>query len=169
MKKTKVIIADDMEPILIYLENVLSSIEEIQIVGKALNGNDLVNSVINNKPDLVITDEQMPECSGTGAINKLNEMKIRTKYVLITGYDDPLVNIQAKKLGVAKVIKKPILDDKTFIEHIKEIINDDAVSLEKAENEVIIINKKQTNQETKEDIKKNTLKDVFRGIFKKGK
>ena len=90
---------------------------------------------------------------------------IKTKYVLITGYDDPLVNIQAKKLGVLKVIKKPILDDNTFIKHIKECINCNCLQGKEQLEEVVIDNEVKEN----ENRNKNIIKDILKVIFRYGK
>ena len=95
--KTKIVIADDMEPILLYLEKILSDIPEFEVIGKAKNGNELVDLVINNEPQLVITDVEMPVCSGIQAIEKLNELKIKTKYILVTGNGTSVMTYGAKK------------------------------------------------------------------------
>lgn len=118
----KVVIADDIEPILLYLEKVISGIPGVEVVGKAKNGNELIELVRKNKPQLVITDLEMPECDGMKAIKELNYQGVKTKYVILTGNTSYLLIDKEKQLGVLKVIKKPILDDEKFIEQIKEIV-----------------------------------------------
>lgn len=120
--KTKIVIADDMEPILLYLEKLLSDIPEFEVVGKARNGNELVDLVINNEPQLVITDVEMPGCSGIQAIEKLNELKIKTKYILVTGNGASVMTCKAKKMGIMKIITKPITNDEKFIKQVKDVM-----------------------------------------------
>ena len=117
---TKIVIADDMEPILLYLEKVISAEPEFEIVGKAKNGYELVELVKKYNPQLVITDEEMPEFSGIQAIEELNRLGIKTKYILVTGNGSCIITCKARNVGILRVIKKPILDNKKFIEQIKE-------------------------------------------------
>lgn len=122
INNTNIIIADDMEPILLYLEKVISNVPEFKLVGMAKNGKELIELVSNSRPELVITDLEMPEYNGIEAIEELNKRNIKTKYILITGNYDYIISSDIKTLGIEKVIKKPILDDKKFIEQIKEVI-----------------------------------------------
>ena len=130
--KTKIVLADDMEPILLYLEKILSDIPEFEVIGKAKNGNELVDLVINNEPQLVITDVEMPGYSGIQAIEKLNELKIKTKYILVTGNGTSIMTCKAKSMGVIKIITKPITNDEKFIEQVKEVVSS------KGEEEILI-------------------------------
>lgn len=162
MNKIKTVIADDLDPILKYLEKVLSDTQEYEIIGKATNGKKLIQIAEKEKPELIISDEQMPECSGTEAIKQLIEKNIKSKYILITGHDDPEINVQAKKLGIAKVIIKPILDDKKFVEQVREAlhIDNDTDNTEQNETEKII--RYDEINEKKDSVFKKLLKLLFR-------
>lgn len=141
---TKIVIADDMEPILLYLEKVISEYKEIEIVGKAKNGNELVDLVLKEHPDVVITDVQMPECSGIEAVEKLNVLGVNTKYIFITGNENAINTCDLKKLGILATIRKPITDDKIIIQKIKEVIEintDEKILENNKENEKRIIDR----------------------------
>lgn len=159
----KVVIADDVEPILLYLEKIISEVEEFEIVGKAKNGNELVDLVINNKPEIVITDIEMPECNGLQAIEKLSSQNIKSKYVILTGNTSYLLTDRDKQLGILKVIKKPILDDNKFIGQIRDI----AMVEEKME-----IEEKKDWEEVKQELtpyqrkKENILIRIINKIFR---
>jgi len=118
----KIVIADDMEPILLYLEKVISKEQDFKVVGKASNGEELIELVVSYKPDLVITDVEMPKCDGIQAIEELNKMNIKTKYIIVTGNYSSIMTSKAKEIGILGVIKKPILDDKKLISQIKEAL-----------------------------------------------
>ena len=83
-KKIKILIADDMEAILQYLEKVISEVKDFEIVAKAQNGRELVELVTKYNPDIVLTDIEMPECSGIEAIEELDKLKVKSKHVIIT-------------------------------------------------------------------------------------
>lgn len=125
----KIVIADDVEPILLYLEKIISDVPEFEVVGKAKNGSELIELVIKNEPHIVITDIEMPECSGIEAIKQLNSQGFRAKYIILTGNTGCLLTDKDKQLGILKIIKKPIMDEEKFIQQIKDI-----VILEEVEN-----------------------------------
>ncbi len=127
INNTKVVIADDMEPILLYIEKLLSEINEIQLVGKAKNGKELVEIVCMKKPDLVITDVEMPKYTGIQAIEELNKLGVNSKYILITSNGNAIITSKANEMGILTVIKKPILDDKKFIEQIRKHITNENI------------------------------------------
>ena len=69
----KIIIADDHDVIIDGLIALLSTEEDLQVVGRANNGKQLLE-IIKNKPvDLIILDIDMPEMNGVEAAKKLKE------------------------------------------------------------------------------------------------
>lgn len=158
-----IIIADDMEPILIYFDKVISSVPEFNIVGKAANGKELVELVKKHNPDLVITDVEMPECSGIQAIEELNKLNIKTKYIVVTGSALTIINNKAE-LGIAKTISKPIIDDEKFIQEVKDVINakvDENILTENKVEEKAIIKCENANIK-KENIFIRIIKKILR-------
>lgn len=130
----KILIADDLEPILLYLEKIISDTPEFELVGKAKSGTELIEKVLEFKPDLVITDLEMPDGDGFYAISELNKRNVDTKYIVLTGSDNSLVICKSKDLGIMKVIKKPILDSAKFVQQIKTVVNTQKPALENFQN-----------------------------------
>lgn len=160
VNSTRVVIADDMEPILIYLEKILSREDDFEVIGKAKDGEELIEIIKEQKPDLVITDQEMPKCNGLDAIKELNDEEIKTNYILITGNSLIMSNYE-KQLGVLKIIRKPILDDKKFIEQIRNSL--------KTKDENNIIESKIPKNETKvysKDKKHKNIKEILNKFFK---
>ena len=56
MGKLTCAIADDNERMLQLLEDVLHTDEEIQVVGKAHNGEEILNVIKEKEPDVVLLD-----------------------------------------------------------------------------------------------------------------
>jgi len=154
---TRVVIADDMEPILLYLEKVISEVPEFEVVAKAKDGKELIEHVLEHKPDLVITDVEMPELSGTQVVEELNKQKIKTRYIFITGNGNSLITTKAKEMGILKVIKKPILDDEKFISQIKEALQ---------QNNLIEEKKLELQLSYEENKKENIIMKIIKKIFK---
>lgn len=99
----KVLIADDDEDSRMMLSFVLQ--EEGWEVYEACNGKEALEKVIEEKPDLLILDNRMPELSGVEVYQYLQAEGINIAVVLATayGYLDEL----ASSLGVEYFIHKP--------------------------------------------------------------
>ena len=108
MEKIKIIVADDVNIILERIVSIVSKIEGIELVGIATNGQEELNKIINLKPDLVITDNQMPILNGIDVIEKINNEyseQYKTDFILVTA--DRNLMLRAVKL---KVYSVPVLD-----------------------------------------------------------
>lgn len=162
--KIKIVIADDMKPILLYLEKLISSVPEFEIVGKAQNGNELVDLVVKNEPQIVITDVEMPECNGIQAIERLNELKIKTKYILVTGSNDCIMTCKASKMGILGIIKKPITDDDKFIKKLKNVM--DSKTEENIQSHSKTVQKELMKKQFEKKKKENIMKKIINKILK---
>ena len=61
MDKLNVAIADDNEIMLQMLDHIVSSDEELLVVGKAGDGEELIEIIREKKPDVVLLDIIMPK------------------------------------------------------------------------------------------------------------
>lgn len=85
----KIIIADDHDVIIDGLTALLSTEINLQIVGRANNGKQLLE-IIKNKPvDLIILDIEMPEMNGVEATEKLKIKYPELKVLVLTMYNSP--------------------------------------------------------------------------------
>lgn len=72
------------------------------------NGRDGVLSAIENKPNVVITDYQMPGMSGIEVIQQIKSKLPNTPIILMTAYDEMQLTIKAIQVGAFDYIEKPI-------------------------------------------------------------
>ena len=86
MRKIRVLLADDHEPILAKVRMVLG--EDFDIVGAVCNGRDAVTEVRRLDPDILIIDLAMPVLNGLEAASQLLSRKVRTKIVFLTVHED---------------------------------------------------------------------------------
>lgn len=87
MGKLTCAIADDNERMLQLLEDVLHTDEEIQVVGKAHNGEEILNVIKEKEPDVVLLDIIMPKLDGLTVMEKANQDAAITKkpaFIVIT-------------------------------------------------------------------------------------
>lgn len=92
-----------------------------QISGEADNGEDALELIRSQRPDLVITDIRMPVLDGLGLIRQLiEEDEEPPAFVIISGYDDFSYAQQAVRYGVHDFILKPI-DEGEFTEMLRRL------------------------------------------------
>lgn len=58
--------------------------------------------------DLVMTDEVMPELTGTRLARRLHRLRPELPILLVTGYSGPVSLEEAQHLGIREVLKKPL-------------------------------------------------------------
>lgn len=130
MRKLRIIIAEDEPVILNVYKSIVNKRDDYEIVGTAINGKEEEDLIYNVKPDVVITDNQMPEQNGIDVIEKIHnsDMAFKPKFILITGdYRDRNFLDKCEKLQVERVMGKPINYDALdfLLTDLKVIIEDE--------------------------------------------
>lgn len=105
----KVLICDDNKNFTGIMKEYLSSQDDIEVVGIAVNGRDAVEKILNCEPDVVLLDVVMPELDGLGVMEKLVESKIERmpKVILQSAISQDKVIREALSLGAYCFILKP--------------------------------------------------------------
>lgn len=142
-KKIKVIIADDIERIAEMNKGIAVNNENIEVIGLAYNGKDELDMILKLKPDLVITDNKMPEMNGIDVIEQINNMHIENKpeFILVTGDYGMELAIKCRELGVFAIVNKLSSEDdlanaiKEFVEYGINI-HQENISTTKKEEEI---------------------------------
>ena len=71
MGEIRVAIADDNERILELLGEIINSDRELNLVGKANNGEDMCSVIKEKEPDVVLLDLGLPDMDGVEVIKKI--------------------------------------------------------------------------------------------------
>jgi two-component system LytT family response regulator/two-component system response regulator LytT len=101
------VLADDEQLATDELAYLLREFAEIEVVGKATNGLDAVDRILDTEPDLVFLDVQMPGLDGIGVIRRLRELNAHLPYfILVTAYDQYAV--EAFRLEALDYLLKPV-------------------------------------------------------------
>ncbi len=133
--KTKIIIVDDEYLIRNLIRNCIDWDElEVEIIGEASNAHECLMLIEKDRPDIILTDINMPLTNGLDMTQHIIEKYSGIKVIVITGYDKFEYAKRSVKLGISDFILKPIDDDE-----LKEAILKlkDKIQKEKAEiNEV---------------------------------
>ena len=103
----KVMIADDENYMLEAMENLIDWKKmECQLVYKAKNGQELLEQINKNCPDIIITDIKMPLLSGIEIAKYVYENHIRAKVIILSAYADFQYAQEAIKYDVCGYIIK---------------------------------------------------------------
>ena len=115
---TKILLIDDHQIVLDGMESLLAEIPDVEVIGRATNGQDGLRYIISLRPDLVLLDLNMPIMNGMvvakAAKEKMPEVKIIIlslhheasiiQHLIKTGVDGYLLK-NADKTEVLKAIK----------------------------------------------------------------
>ena len=108
MRKLKVLIADDIEIIVKINQQIVEKNNHIEVVGLAFNGQQEYDMILKLKPDIVITDNQMPEMNGVEVADKIinSDLAFPPKFILVTADSGFDFNEKCKNIGISKVVNK---------------------------------------------------------------
>lgn len=82
-----------------------------QIVGEAADGISGLECINELRPHLIVTDMKMPGLDGAQLLQKLTELSIPSKVIVVSGYYDYNYAHQALSSHVADYLLKPIKED----------------------------------------------------------
>lgn len=162
-EKLNVAIADDNEKILCMLGDILEQDKEINIVGKAKNGEEAINIIREKQPDIMLIDLIMPKFDGLTVMDKINKdtsIKKRPSFIVMSAIGQETITDNAFAMGASYYIMKPF-DNDMVINRIKSIkINN---------NKKIHENRKiNVNENKSEYIERNLESDVTNIIHELG-
>jgi DNA-binding NarL/FixJ family response regulator len=86
--KIKVLLADDHPLVIAGIRRTLEQNDDIEIVGEAHSGPELMQLVERRSPDVALMDLRMPGVIGTDAIERLHESRPDLKMVVLSACDD---------------------------------------------------------------------------------
>lgn len=104
--KIRVVIADDHPIVRDGLRKLLSIEEDIDVVGEAADGQELLDNMESWHPDVILLDLRMPNTDGLTALQMLNSTNNPAKVIILTASEDKNEFVQAMKLGCAGIVLK---------------------------------------------------------------
>lgn len=105
-RKGRVLVVDDEENILRMLERLLT-VSGYEVT-TTVNGFEAINLIARQRPDVVLLDLDMPVLNGPDTLKKIQEFDAPPPVIIITGYPDSDLMMQAINLGPVLVLPKPV-------------------------------------------------------------
>ncbi|GEL06095.1 response regulator [Rummeliibacillus sp. G93] len=132
MNRIKAVIAEDDFRIADIHEKYLSTFDEIDVVGKALNGEQTLELIKLKQPDLLILDVFFPDMMGTDLLPLIRKDFPKVDIIMITAATDKVFIETALNYGVIHYLIKPVNRER-FDEVISEYIKRHSILLSNQE------------------------------------
>ena len=104
----KILIADDQELIRQSLLIILNSVEDFYVTDTAADGEEVIQSVKREKPDVILMDIRMPKMDGVICTQILKDKYPDIKIIILTTFDDDQYVFDALKFGASGYLLKGI-------------------------------------------------------------
>jgi DNA-binding NarL/FixJ family response regulator len=101
-----VLLADDHAMVREGMSEMLSTDEDIEVVGEAENGQEAVELVRKLKPDVVILDIEMPVMGAQAALTRMLKMSPLPKVIIVTVFADPRLVQELLGRGASAYLSK---------------------------------------------------------------
>lgn len=117
----KVAIADDNREFAGIMEEFLRNQEDIDLVGVAYNGEEILTILEEQKPDVVILDIIMPHLDGIGVLERINAAGgRRPKIIMLTAFGQESITQRVVELGADYYVLKPFNMD-VLVNRIRQL------------------------------------------------
>lgn len=126
MAKIRVGIADDNKDFCEILTDFFEAQQNLEIVFIAHDGNQTVEAVLKEKPDVLILDMIMPYLDGLGVLERLNviEMESFPKVIMLSAVGQESITQKAIHLGAEYYVVKPF-DLTILVKRINQLVGED--------------------------------------------
>lgn len=151
------LIADDEKVIRESLAECLNWEEiGIRVVGCCANGLEALDAILDETPDIVMTDIKMPGLDGLELIEKIQDIDRDIEFIVLSGYREFDFAQKAIKLGVRRYLLKPVSE-----EQVLESVLDAADSCERRRSIKVTM---EENKKLQIQVEQLFFDDVNRGI-----
>jgi DNA-binding NarL/FixJ family response regulator len=122
MKEITLLIVDDHPLFRQGVSDALALEEGFRVVGQAADGKHALELIRDLDPDIAVLDVNLPEMNGQQITHQVTQERLRTRILLLTGYDDVEQAIHAAHAGAAAYCAKDI-QPQNLISIIREVAN----------------------------------------------
>jgi len=119
MRRTRVLLADDHMIVAQGLGSLLK--DEFDLVGTVADGSKLFEAARTLRPDVIVSDIDMPILSGIDALRKLQEERIEAKVIFLTMHSEGYLASEALRAGASGFLLKSSAGEE-LITAIQEVV-----------------------------------------------
>jgi DNA-binding NarL/FixJ family response regulator len=108
LTRLRVIVGDNQPLILTGIRGALAGVDDIEIVGEASSGRQLLPLVARTSPHLVLLDLHLPDFDGLGCLERIRAEHPKVKVIMLADVADPVEVAAALEQGARGLIIKSI-------------------------------------------------------------
>lgn len=106
MTEIKTVLIDSDQPSLIRLQELLAKFNGIEILGTFENSNEGLDFILENEPDIVFIQIEMPNLSGLDVADEISKRETDIKIILVSNHSH--YAIKALRISVFDYLVEPI-------------------------------------------------------------
>ncbi|AHF07366.1 sporulation transcription factor Spo0A [Desulfitobacterium metallireducens] len=103
----RVLVADDNRELVEVLKEYINRQEDMQVIGVAYHGNEALELIYREQPDVVVLDIIMPHLDGLGVLEKLQNDIQKPRVIILTAFGQESMTQRAVRLGADYFVLKP--------------------------------------------------------------
>ncbi len=126
----RVLVVDDSLLYRKIVRDALAEIPNVEVIGSAANGQQALEKIAAQNPDLITLDFEMPELDGLGVLRALKQKRLSTKAVMVSALtaEGATSTVQALQQGAFDFVLKPTGGDArtnhaTLVESLRERVD----------------------------------------------
>ena len=104
----RVLLADDHRLILAGIRRALDEVEDLEVVGEAESGSQVLPLIHQTNPDLVLLDLRLPDMSGLACLDSIRQRYPDVRVVILSAFNDPEHIQAAFQRGATAYIVKSV-------------------------------------------------------------
>ena len=116
----RVVVADDQSVVRDGVVLLLSTADDIEVVGAAADGAEAVRLCTSLRPDVALLDLRMPELDGAGATARLRDQTPDVQVLVLTTYADDDAILPALRAGAKGYLTKDVAAER-LIAAVREV------------------------------------------------
>ena len=112
MQRTSVLIIDDHRAIIEGIKSAISPLDDFEVIGECVDGQEAMPTIKANNPDVVILDISMPKMNGVEIMRQIQKQGITSRVIIYTMHSNKQFIIDLFKYGIAAYVLKdePLTD-----------------------------------------------------------
>lgn len=151
----KLLIVDDEEIICQTIANLIDwKSLGVSLIGTCLDGVEAYHTILDESPDIVMTDIRMPSISGLELIERITATDLHTQFIILSGYGEFEYAKRAMKCGVKHYLLKPC-DEQQIIACMQDVIKD-------IQTQVLSSNSLQVHNSGIQDLHETLINNIIR-------
>lgn len=114
MEPIRILIADDHPLFRDGLRVLLESVPDLQVLGEATTGNEVMVQAISLQPDLILMDIKMPGTNGIEATRRILQTSPHIRVLILTMFEDDESVFAAMRAGARGYLLKGAVQEETL-------------------------------------------------------